>query len=74
LGRAKIAMNQLKPEKSCNTCIFHAPLPSHPAIEPSIYWLEVPEGYSVEWQWTQLPDGHRVVTGYQIIKDRERES
>jgi len=60
-------MNRQKQEKKCKTCIFYAPLPTHPAIAPSIYWIEVQEGCEVEWQWTQLPDGNQVVTGYKLI-------
>lgn len=45
-----------------------APPPSDPTIPRSIYSVQVSEGEAVEWQWLELPDGHRVVTRYQIYK------
>lgn len=45
-----------------------APPPSDPAIPPSIYSVQVNDGETVEWQWLELPNGHRVVTRYQIYK------
>jgi hypothetical protein len=50
-----------------NTYIEKAPPPSDPSIIPSIYAIELQNNQKVEWVWTQLPDGNRVVTGYKII-------
>ena len=44
-----------------------APQPTDPNIIPSIYWIEIEEWQKVEWRWTELPDGNRVVTGYQVV-------
>ncbi|WP_217523296.1 hypothetical protein [Pleurocapsa sp. PCC 7327] len=65
-------MNNLVKEGK-NTYIVQAPPPSSPDIVPSIYWIELAEGFLVEWLWTYLPDGNRVVTDYKLIPPpRER--
>lgn len=51
-----------------NTYIVPAPPPTDLSIIPSIYWIEVRNDQDVEWQWTELPDGNRVVTNYKIIQ------
>jgi hypothetical protein len=53
--------------------IVYAPPPTDPSLEPSIYWIEVPGDQAVEWQWTRLPDGNGVVTGYKLIEKAEPE-
>jgi hypothetical protein len=50
-----------------HTYIEKAPPPTDDSIIPSIYWIELPINQKVEWVWTDLPDGNRVVTGYKII-------
>ena len=50
-----------------HTYIEKAPPPSSPSIIPSIYSIELQMNQKVEWLWTDLPDGNRVVTGYKII-------
>ncbi|MEC4806185.1 MAG: hypothetical protein SAJ12_22025 [Jaaginema sp. PMC 1079.18] len=56
-----------------NTRIVFAPPPSNPEIPPSIYYVEVANHLDIQWQWTTLPDGNRVVTGYQLITRNELE-
>jgi hypothetical protein len=62
-----ICMNNLAKAEQKNTYIVHAPPPTDPDIIPSIYWIEVAKDIVVEWLWTHLPDGNRVVTGYKLI-------
>ncbi|WP_019506053.1 hypothetical protein [Pleurocapsa sp. PCC 7319] len=38
-------------------------------IPSTIISVEVAEDESVEWIWTVYPDGSKVVTGYDIIKN-----
>jgi hypothetical protein len=45
-----------------------APPPTHPTIPPSIYGVKLNSTEKVEWEWLDLPDGNRVVTGYKILK------
>jgi hypothetical protein len=67
-------MNYLELEKrlESNTYIVQAPPPTDLSILPSIYWIKLRNGQEVEWQWTELPDGNRVVTGYKIIQQDGR--
>lgn len=60
--------------KHKETYVIHAPLPTAPSIEPSIYWIELAIDQAVEWLWTVLPDGNRVVTGYNIIRKENSEA
>ena len=60
-------MNHLEQTKR-NTYVLPAPAPTDSSILPSIYWIEVRNDQNVEWQWTELPDGNRVVTNYKIIE------
>ena len=53
-------------KKKSQTYIVQAPPPSDPSLIPSIYWIELRDDQEVEWQWTELPDGTRVVTGYRL--------
>ena len=50
-----------------DTYIEKAPPPTDPSIIPSIHSIELQINQTVEWLWTDLPDGNRVVTGYKII-------
>jgi hypothetical protein len=59
-------MNQIEKTEEKNTYICYAPPPTDPSIAPSIYYIEVTVGIQVEWQWTHLPDGNRVVTDYKL--------
>lgn len=54
-----------------DTRIIFAPPPSDPKIPPSIYYVQVKNHLDVQWQWTTLPDGNRVVTDYQLIQKNE---
>lgn len=54
-----------------DTRIVLAPPPSDPQIPPSIYYVEVANHLDVQWKWTTLPDGNRVVTNYQLIPKSE---
>jgi hypothetical protein len=56
------------------TYIIDAPPPTDPSIEPSIYRIELATDSSVEWLWTVLPDGNRVVTGYRIISKEDSQT
>ncbi|VEP13989.1 conserved hypothetical protein [Hyella patelloides LEGE 07179] len=38
-------------------------------IPSTVISVEVAEDESVEWIWTIYPDGQKVVTGYNIIKN-----
>lgn len=53
-------------EETKKTYICYAPPPSDSSIIPSIHCIEVEEDIEVEWLWTTLPDGNRVVTGYRL--------
>jgi hypothetical protein len=64
-------MNQAGKAEGKKTYICYAPPPTDPSIMPSIYWIEVIEGIQVEWQWTHLPDGNRVVTDYKLTPPRK---
>jgi hypothetical protein len=54
---------------SNKTKIVIAPPPTDLQICPSIYSIEVREGLAVQWLWTHLPDGNRVVTGYKLVAE-----
>jgi hypothetical protein len=54
------------------TRVCHAPLPTHPALAPSIYSIEIEENLEVEWLWTHFPDGG-VVTGYRLYSITKRD-
>jgi hypothetical protein len=56
-----------------STQIVFAPPPSAPGIPASIYYVEVPNHLEVQWQWTELPDGNRVVTNYCLVKKAARD-
>jgi hypothetical protein len=60
------AMNQQQRTRS-STRVIYPPLPTDPAIFPSIFSLEIREELEVEWQWTHFPDGNGVVTGYRLF-------
>jgi hypothetical protein len=60
--------------KDRETYIIHAPPPTDSAIMPSIYWIELAIDQAVEWLWTVLPDGNRVVTGYRVIPKQDSEA
>ncbi|MCW6035996.1 hypothetical protein K4A83_06880 [Spirulina subsalsa FACHB-351] len=47
-----------------------APPPTDPSIPPSIFGIELEGDRDVEWQWLNLPNGHRVVTGYRVVQRR----
>ena len=64
---AKTSMSSINNFSNNQTTII-APPPSDPEIPPSIYSVQINEGETVEWQWLELPDGHRVVTNYSIYK------
>ncbi len=40
----------------------------------SVFSVELDVDEEVEWQWTHLPNGESVVTGYEIIKKKELEA
>ena len=48
--------------------IVKTPASTDPSIPNSIFSIEVNEDEEVEWQWLNLPDGHRVVTRYKVFK------
>lgn len=60
-------MNHPEKQKS-NTYTVQAPPPTDSSILPSIYSIELRNDQEVEWQWTELSDGNRVVIGYKIIQ------
>lgn len=60
------------PASKRQTYVENAPPPTDPLIFPSIYYIELQLDQAVEWVWTDLPDGNRVVTDYQIISKSER--
>lgn len=60
--------------KDRETHIIQAPLPTDSSILPSIYWIELALDQAVEWLWTVLPDGNRVVTGYKVIGKENSEA
>lgn len=64
---ANTSMNSINNLSNTKTTII-APPPSDPEIPPSIYSVQINEGEAVEWQWLELPNGHRVVTNYSIYK------
>lgn len=47
--------------------VVYPPQPTDPSIPASIFSLEIHEELEVEWQWTHLPDGNSVVTGYRLF-------
>jgi hypothetical protein len=51
------------------TKIVIAPPPTDAQIMPSIYSIEIREDLAVQWLWTDLPDGNRVVTGYKLARE-----
>ena len=59
-------------KKTSNTRVVEAPPPTDSSILPSIYSIELRDDQEVEWQWTQLPDNNRVVTGYKLIYRKAR--
>lgn len=62
-------MNHPEKQKS-NTYVLQAPPPTDPSLPTSIYSIELRNDQEVRWQWTELPDGNRVVTGYKIIQGK----
>lgn len=52
------------PQQSLSLCSTATNIPS------TVISVEIAEDESVEWIWTVYPDGQRVVTGYNIIKNR----
>jgi hypothetical protein len=57
-----------KQRQTIKTKIVYAPLPTDLDIIPSIISIEIQEEYDIQWFWTDLPNGNRVVTNYKIIK------
>jgi hypothetical protein len=57
-----------------DTYIIQAPPPTDSSIIPSIYWIELALDRAVEWLWTVLLDGNRVVTGYKVIPKEDSEA
>ncbi|MEQ8970489.1 MAG: hypothetical protein RIE73_08845 [Coleofasciculus sp. C1-SOL-03] len=51
--------------------VIYAPPPTDSSIPASIFSIQIKDDEDVEWYWTQLPDGNRVVTNYQLVKIRQ---
>jgi hypothetical protein len=60
-------MNPKQQQETQKKYVCYAPSPTDPSIMPSIYCVELEEDLDVEWQWTCLPDGNRVVTDYKLV-------
>lgn len=54
--------------------LVYPPPPTDTSLPASIFCLEIREEFEVEWQWTNLPDGNRVVTDYKLFLRPESSS
>lgn len=73
MTHAQIAINQATPPAKPKR-IVTAPVSSAFNSASSVLSVELSEDEEVQWQWTHLPNGESLVTGYEIIKKKEPES